>query len=241
MSLPASRRSLAFIEQFGSNLQETSAARRQCFELWKIGFRDNLWDEICTEFDARRLAEYVRHAHLPLSDEFRSFEACWLADENAHYLGFRRLYSTLYRVPEADLAARVERRPSSFPAAARFLGDEFRLALLLAYDEIATAKAYARDFAIYDGLGDPNVSAWIRLVCRDESYHCQQAVQILKRRYRARLDEVPHVLEALTVASVGSTEYEGSFVLDHQHYPPVLIESARRAVLRLCLTSQSDS
>lgn len=225
---------MSLIERVRPDLAETEACRSLCRSLWKATFEDNLWHEICSEFDARRLADHLRALRLPLSEEFRRFEPMWLLDEDCHYLGFLRLYSLMYKVPPHDVALRAEGRPSSLSGMARFLTDEFHLCVLLAYDEAVTARAYARDFAIYDALGDRYLSAWIREVCRDESGHCRGAVEILKRRHAGRLAEVPRVLDELVRFGPGSDEYKGSFVLDHQHYPPGLIEHGRRAVLTLC-------
>jgi hypothetical protein len=229
--LPPSR---SLIDSFRADLVETDECAALCTATWQIGFRENLWAEICSEFDARRLAEYVHGVHLPLSGEFRTFETGWLRDEHNHYTGFRQLYSTMYRVPTGDLISRVETRRSHFGAMSRFLTDEFRLCVLLAYDEEVTARAYARDFPMYDALGDRAVSAWIRHVCRDESNHGRHAVDILRNRYPHRLADVPRVLDELVGSDPGSSDYEGSFVLDHQSYPDDLIERGRRAVLTLC-------
>jgi hypothetical protein len=238
MSLPASD---SLIDQIPADLVETEKCRSLCWTKWRIAFKDNLWEEICSEFDARRLAEHMRAARLPLSEEFRRFEESWLRDENRHYLGFRRLYSTLYRVPADEIASTVEARPSAFAAITPFLRDEFHLCVLLAYDEIVTAKAYATDFDMYDALGDGHLSAWIRQVCRDESNHYRGAVEILKRLHRNRLTDVARVLDELIRFNAGSADYRGSFVLDHQYYAPQLIERGRQAVLTLCRTAAANS
>jgi hypothetical protein len=229
--------SLALIERVGRDLTETDGCLSLCRARWQLEFRENVWEEMCSEYDARRLAGRVRDLDLPLSAAFGRFRDAWLLDEHRHYLGFRRLYSILYDTLESDLAVRVEARGGDLSALTAFLVDEFSLLVLLAYDEIITAKAYARDFAIYDALADPHLSTWIRHVCRDESIHCRGAIEILKRLHASRLGEVPSLLDVLTGISTQGTEYEGSFVLDHQHYPRELIEGGRRAVLTFCSAS----
>jgi hypothetical protein len=229
------------LERVPSDLVETERCRSLCRTKWQMAFKDNLWDEICSEFDARRLAEHIRAARLPLSDAFRRFEDSWLRDEDQHYVGFRRLYSTLYHVPPDEVAARVEARPSTFAALTPFLVDEFHLCVLLAYDEIVTAKAYASDFDMYDALGDRQLSAWIRQVCRDETNHFCGVVGLIKRLHGDRLAGVSVALDELIRFNAGSSPYSGSFVLDHQYYAPELIERGRRAVLAWCRARAADS
>ena len=233
--------SASLLEQIPSDLVETEQCRSLCWTKWQITFKDNLWDEICSEFDARRLAEHIRAARLPLSGEFRRFSESWLRDENQHYLGFRRLYSTMYHVPPDEVASRVEGRSSAFAALTPFLVDEFHLCVLLRSDEIVTAKAYASDFDMYDALGDRHLSAWIRQVCRDESNHFCGAMELMKRLHGNRLVDVPTVLDELIRFNAGSSKYSGSFVLDHQSYGSELIERGRQAVLALCRTPAAGS
>jgi hypothetical protein len=222
------------IQHIAADLVETDRCRSLSKTIWQRDFQDNLWHEICSEFDAARLAAYVLRAHVPLSDAFRGFETEWLSDERRHYLGFRHLYSTMYRISCDVVAARVEARPSSFDRLSSFLTDEFHLCVLLAYDEIVTARAYAEDFAIYDAFGDCNVSTWIRQVCRDEAKHFLGITRILRSCHAARLTELPRALDHLVAYDTSGMEYVGEFVLDHQQCSRELLERGRRAVLAAC-------
>jgi len=217
------------------NLSETVDCQSLCRNIWNAAsFKEILWHEMCSEYDARRLAEHLRKSRVELSKEYRYFQRAWLRDENHHYLGFRHLYSTMYDVSSVALARLVRARASGFSGLSPFLENEFRLCVLLAYDEMVTARAYAADFPIYDSLGDKRLSMWIRGVCRDESLHCRNMVELLRLRYPVQLQDIPPMLDELASFDSGAEEYTGTFVLDHQHFPASLLNGARSAVLKLC-------
>jgi hypothetical protein len=216
-------------------LRETDTCRALCLKVWnEESLKEILWHEICSEYDARRFAQYIHKSGMVLSREFLRFENAWLKDENAHYTGFRNLYSMMYSKPATELAKSVRERESGFSGLAPFIKDEFRVCILLAYDEMVTARAYAADFAIYDSLGDPNLSQWLRKVCRDEIHHCLAMVELLRLRYRKRLREVPGLVDKLASFDSCSESYTGTFVLDHQHFPRELLKRAQSAVGDLC-------
>jgi hypothetical protein len=171
--------------KIGRGLRETDTCRALCLKVWnEKSLAEILWHEICSEYDARRFAQHIHESGMVLSREFLRFEKAWLRDENAHYIGFRNLYSIMYSKPAAELAKSVRGRKSGFSELVPFIEDEFRVCVLLAYDEMVTARAYAADFAIYDSLGDANLSQWLRKVCRDEIHHCLAMVELLRLQYR---------------------------------------------------------
>ena len=139
----------------------------------------------------------------------------------------------MYGIPIFEIAKSVRQRVSGFSELARFITDEFRVCVLLAYDEMVTARAYAADFPIYDSLGDDNLSQWIRKVCREEIRHCLAMVELLRLRYPLRLSEIQSSIDELARYDSRSADYTGTFVLDHQHFPPELLERARGSVADL--------
>ena len=196
-------------------------------------FRDLLTHEIFSEYDASLLAKHVKAVGLALSDDFRSFERSWLADELRHHRGFRHIYAGMYGDSIREIDATLARRSGQFEAIYRFLEDEFGLLVLLGYDEIVTTKAYARDFPIYDSFERPEISRFIRLVARDEAFHFQRILEMLGSRYEDRISELPAMLDLIVNADKGEQSYRDTFVLDHHGFPSELLASASTLMKRL--------
>jgi hypothetical protein len=220
--------------QVNPRLSENHTCRTLCEQTWGMELKDLLWHEICSEYDARRFAHYFHSSKIELSTEFLRFERSWLGDEENHYRGFLNIYSTLFKVPSAKLTSLVRVRRSGFSQITHFVQDEFHLCILLAYDEIVTGNGYATDFPIYDALGDPTLSTWIRTVCREEVHHFRNAIELLRFHYASRLSEISDILAELVNHDSQLADYSGTFVLDHQHYPPSLLKRAHRAVVNAC-------
>jgi hypothetical protein len=197
-------------------------------------FRDLLRHEILSEYDALLLSRYIQELGMALSEDFKSFEKDWVADELRHHMGFRQLYAHLYGKGLHEIDATLEGRGGQFDKITRFLGDEFGLLVLLGYDEIVTTKAYARDLPIYDSFGQLGISKFIRLVARDEVFHFQRIVEILRARFADRIAEVPALLEVIVAVDSRQGSYRGTFVLDHGGFPMELLASASMLMKRLC-------
>jgi hypothetical protein len=211
-------------------------------DIWGFpSFRDLLHHEILSEYDASVLSRHIRARGLPLSDDFKFFETDWLADELRHHRGFRCLHMMLYGQVPYEIDRQLDARCGQFARIDRFLGDEFGLLVLLGYDEIVTTKAYARDFPIYDSFKHLGISQFIRHVARDEAFHFQRIVEILRTRFADRTAEVPALLnEIVTVDSPGEI-YQDTFVLDHAEFPAELLASASALMMRLCDSRLCDS
>lgn len=197
----------------------------------KSTLEELLWHEVCSEYDARHLLSFSIGSGSHMSADFARFTDLWLADENNHYVGFRYLYQKITGIKATELDHKVKNREISFDEIP-FVTDEFTTCVLLAYDEMVTAKAYPLDYAIYDLLDQKPISQWIRLVCRDEIYHCVNVINILRKNHSRRLGEIPQLIELISKIS-HEAPYSGTFVLDYEGFPPELLTNAKSAVLKL--------
>jgi len=173
--------------------------------------RELLYFDMTSEFDARFFSAHVRALGLDLGDDFLAFEGAWARDEALHCEGFRRVNRLLFGWTDARFAELDRRRPDFAPLAHLFT-DEFSIACLGAYDELATVRAYRSSLAWYDLLG-PAFARFVRRVTADEGWHYSGFLRVLRRRHRHRFAEAPAVVAAIR-ASEG-TPYACTFVLDH--------------------------
>ena len=137
-------------------------------------FEPILWNDLTSEYDSHLLNRRVLDNPAKFSDEFVSFLEPWLADETNHYLGQRQIYSIFFGESVESIEARTKARVSDFSGIEPFLEDEFKLCLLLAYDEIVSTYAYHRDIPFYASLGAEPFNEWIVRIKRDEATHIQQ-------------------------------------------------------------------
>ena len=174
------------------------------------------WFDLCAEWDSRNLHRHLHERGDEYSPEFLAFEEAWYLDEINHAEGFLAIYAMLYGEERAATIARLEAREPAFEELASFFGDEFRLALLFAYDELATTRAYKLDAELYDRMGHPVFSDWIRRLLRDEGYHHANAVEVIRRLHAHRLGEVSrHVADFVSWDS-GHNKYQATFLFDHE-------------------------
>ena len=131
-----------------------------------------LYPDLISEYDARYFSAFVRTLVCPLSDAFFEAERSWARDEALHYRGFRVAYAALFGRSEADVDAEMGEREAgvTFAPIMRLFEDEFSIACLLAYDELATVRAYRANRATYATLG-PEVVDFVKRVTADEGRH----------------------------------------------------------------------
>lgn len=177
-----------------------------------------LWKDLTSEYDAEHFCVMLEDSRLAFSDEFISFEKVWRRDEYNHYLGFRRIYSMFYGESEAAITRRLEERKPDFSDIREFFEDEFKLCILLAYDEHVTTQAFNEDIEFYRELGIPEFNQWIRLVKGDEAIHYMNALRVAQTRHRHRLAEAAALLDYILDLDL-SGEYKATFVLDHKGHP----------------------
>ena len=94
--------------------------------------------DLVTEHDSQNFSSYLgllREEGVQFSAEFDAFEAAWRQDEWNHYLGYRRLYTICSGRDEDDVHRETIGRKADFQPMAPLLDEEFKICLVLAYDE----------------------------------------------------------------------------------------------------------
>ena len=195
----------------GFTSAEITADRREVESL-----RDFFWFDLCAEWDARHLHEHLKARLDSFSPEFRAMESAWADDEANHARGFLDLWCALYDEEESDVVERLSERRADFTAIERFLDDEFGITLLVAYDELATTRAYSLDVALYRRLGSERLERWIRLLIRDESYHHRNAMVLLRLLHGARIPGARRRIEEFVRYDLGDHGYRATFLFDHE-------------------------
>lgn len=192
-----------------------------------------IWNDLSSEYDAEHFCVMLENSGLVFSDEFVSFEKVWRRDEYNHYLGFRRIYSLFYGEAEVSITERLERRVPDFSDMEEFFTDEFKLCLILAYDELATTRAYNEDIPFYRSLGPDQFNDWIRNVKADEALHYLNSLRVAQVRHRNRLPEAERILEQILTIDLDSKDYRATFVLDHKGPPftPEMLKSCVETIV----------
>jgi hypothetical protein len=185
--------------------------------------KEFLWNAMLTEYDAKNLGRYLTTRDIEFSPTFLSFKRAWSRDEWNHYLGFRQLYSVLYDEPEDKIATQLEMDSGDFESIAKFLDDEFKVCLVLAYDEIATFKSYLAEFPFYTAL-DRRVFRWFQKVTRDELNHFLNCMEIIRCNHPTRSSEIASTIDLFIKWDIGRHPYVRTFVLDHYWYSQKFLE-----------------
>ena len=182
--------------------------------------RTSIWHSLSSEYDARHLSAFLRGSGLRLSDAFWAMETAWAVDEDKHYQALRWLYARLFSVDESSLDAQVAARQPDFSALAPLVPDEFSLCVVLAFDELASARSYARDRS-RPGLGSVGARL-LHHIAQDEFLHCRNALDILRCCHRDRVPDVQDVLSrAIAHDACPQFRYRATFLLDQGMGPGV--------------------
>ncbi|AUX29009.1 MULTISPECIES: hypothetical protein [Sorangium] len=178
-------------------------------------FEPSFWNFLCSEDDSRHFYRQAQARRGRYSDALFSFLEVWREDEANHAAGFKKIYQALYGQSSEAIDARLAARRVDFSRIEEFLGDEFTLCLVLAYDELATTHAYHRDFAFYESLGPDELKTWIRLVTSDEALHHANLLRLIGHQHRHRIPEARRALDRILEIDLRGGDYEATFVLDH--------------------------
>ncbi len=192
--------------------------------------REFLWNAMLTEFDAKNLANYLTRRDRSFSTEYHRFKRAWQRDEWNHYLGFRKIYSLIYEVSEEAIIRELERDSGDFAPLERFLASEFKVCLVLAYDEIATFKSYLAEFPFYCTFGDSRVFRWFRRITSDELNHFINCVEIIKFIHAENVPVISSHVDDLIEQDMTRSRYRRTFVFDHYWYSQVFLNHCKRII-----------
>lgn len=181
----------------------------------KQEFQDFLWKDLCAEFDSLNLYRAIQARRETYSSDFLEFIEMWFRDETNHAQGFARIYELIYGQSTDASVRKLEARPADFSQLEEFLVDEFKLCLLLAYDELATTHTYRKDLAFYRDFGPPQFEEWIRRLIADEARHFSGAMKVIRTLHGHRAPEVSTVIQRILHLDTHATSYSATFVLDH--------------------------
>jgi hypothetical protein len=195
-------------------------------------FEAEIWNDLCSEFDSVHFYQFAMQPRFQWSGDFNRLLKAWLEDEERHAAGFTRLYSLCFGIGEATLQSDLESRPSNFEALEWFFEDEFRLCLLLAYDELVTTISYHADIPFYRLIGGARLEAWIRDVKADEALHFSNLLEIIRTHHLERISEAVEVIEKVLELDLEKRTYNSTFVLDHtdSHFSPELLRGCANRI-----------
>lgn len=142
-------------------------------------------------------------------------------------------------VSKEDVRGRLAERAGDFEPLDYFLEDEFRLAVLLAYDEAMSAHGYGADIPFYASLGATSerqtaFAAVLRALNNDEAVHYRNAVEFLSYRYPGRAADIAPLLAEAVAVGVHQPEYGATFLLAHasDSLTPFTMQRVASAVTR---------
>lgn len=172
--------------------------------------RHCLWEDVASEYDARFLGDRLAGLGFEFSAGFRAAVETWERDELGHHFCSRTAWIAAFgreRALDLRLAAR---RPDFAPLAA-FFEDEFTILCLLAYDELATVRAYRANLPLYEPLGRPFMALMHRIMA-DEARHYASFLSLARSEHPERAVDAGRVISSLRAVGV---PYAATFVLDH--------------------------
>ncbi|MEE2941109.1 MAG: hypothetical protein VX460_12030 [Planctomycetota bacterium] len=198
-----------------------------------------VFQDLVAEYDARLLEAELLTRGTRLSAPFLEFLSAWAADEEKHADALDRLYRGAFGADGDSLFSRLRARRGDFSSLASFLDDEFKLGVMLAYDEAMSTHGYGADVPFYESLGrsDAQSRAFARVLRElksDEATHYKNAVELLTLRHRGRGGEVASVMEEIVALDAGQGEYRATFLLDHatDQFDATMMGRVGRAVTR---------
>ena len=170
--------------------------------------------DVESEYDARFLAAHLRRRLPSMGPAFRRALETWERDEELHYTGFAVIYRAAFGQSAAAHGERMAARAADvdFEPLGHLIEDEFAVLCLLAYDELATVRAYRGHRSDYRPLG-PSAERFVAEVTADEGRHAANFMRLLRSQHPHRLGEVPRAVERIRATE--GTAYANTFVLDH--------------------------
>ncbi len=200
----AGRPGFGWTEEAGRRALALSPAARQ-------GLRTILWDDLASEYDARFYSAWIEGLDRTFTPEFWEVHEAWREDEDRHHAWIRAAWTAAFGW-DGEVEARLEARRPDFGPIAHLFEDEFAIACLGCYDELATVRAYRKSLPVYGLLG-PGYRAVVGRIIADEALHYRNYLDLIGRRHRHRLHEAEAVVGRIRAAE--GTPYRATFVLDH--------------------------
>lgn len=194
---------------------------------------ETLRADLVSEYDARFLVAHLQRLPIDFSAPFQAALASWNTDEELHCRGFAHVVAAVHERRSCDVLDELQAREQAvdFEPLAELFEDEFSIACLFAYDEIATVRAYRANAPHYELLGGELVR-FTRQVTADEGAHCGNFLDVVRREHGHRRHDVERVVER--IRGTEGLEYRNTFVLDHDDnvWSEAIFDDAARLVLR---------
>jgi hypothetical protein len=137
----------------------------------------------------------------------------------------------LYNRTEHEIASHIENEKGDFRLIKEFSDDEFKICLLLAYDEIATSKSYFSEFPLYRAFGNPTFLYWFKKVTVDELYHFQNCMEIIRYCHPGRIPEIADTIDIFIECDMRRNQYNRTFVFDHYWYSRAFLEHCKELIV----------
>lgn len=204
----------------------------------------DLWGDMCAEHDAENLWGYLMAVNIEYSLEFMEALREWRADEQNHYIGLRQICSTLYGIPEEEIEKQMNERVPNFKSIEHLLVDEFMICVVLAYDELVSARGYAIFTDDFKKFGPEAYVKWVRRSARDEALHYQNFVDIARLIHPERLTEAEKIINEISAYETSENyTYHATFLLDHteETFERAFLLSCGATVLEALLKGQNDT
>ena len=195
-----------------------------------------------SEYDAKNLYKHII-TNLQPSAEFRSFLTKWVVDELNHSAGFSRILNLLFDENEAQIKRELKSRKADYSLFKPFFNDEFKLCVLIAYDEYYTFIAYNND-TFYDSFGPSEFSEWIKRVRQDEATHFMNLIKLIRFKYNSRVIETEEIFADIIKIENQNKTYKSTFLFDHncvdESLNKTLIQNHCIEKIRACLSFNMD-
>ncbi|KDM66227.1 hypothetical protein ACIDI_64c00010 [Acidiphilium sp. JA12-A1] len=195
--------------------------------------RHDLWGDMCAEHDAENLWDHIcNKSGLTYSKEFLAAMHEWRIDEQNHYIGLRQICSYMYEVGQDEIDHQLDQRKPDFGPISHFISDEFKICVVLAYDELVSARGYKMFVEEFKQFGPKEYVTWVLNASRDEALHYQNFLDVAKVVHhgtRAAVDEI--MRDIVLYETNPEMTYNATFLMDHTE------ETFERSFLVDCATT----
>ena len=122
----------------------------------------------------------------------------------------------MYNISEEEIDKQMQERTGDFRNLENFLTDEFTICIVLAYDELVSARGYNMFFEDFKNFGPRQYAQWVKYAARDEALHFQNFLNVVMCNNSHRLNEVEAIIDKIhTYENKEPYDYSATFLLDH--------------------------